>query len=316
MNDKPARKAGRASAADVARRRIEAEVYLDRHFPTSATWWARLRDGRMSATDLAEAVTAMMAEATTVEAPALDGDTDKRTINPEQAVARILQRVRGREVAIAQCHAELSALDAVRDAISQMLSAYQAKEKSDMAELIAAAAQRPSIDREVERRSIDMLRTGVARADVIRLKQNADKLWKRPYDWSGLSATKGRFQIRDLPASEGIEHERLPPSANVLHYFRDTAAFRAAVTGAGPNAFMDRVEAELADWITLHYPGTCTRKPEVMAKAWAALLMLGHPAMQESNRRVVVSLPSAWNPGRVMRIQSNDQPVGRGTATG
>jgi hypothetical protein len=151
---------------------------------------------------------------------------------------------------------------------------------------------------------------------VIRLKQNADKMWERPYDWSGLAATNGRFQIRDLPPGDGIEREALPPSSNFLHYCRDTAAFRAAVTGAEPNAVMDRVEAELADWLTLHYPGTAAREPAVMAKAWAALFMLDHRAMQDSDRRLIVSLPSAWNPGRVMRIQSTDQLSGSGMTTG
>ena len=108
----------------------------------------------------------------------------------------------------------------------------------------------------------------------------------------------------DLPASDGIERELLPPSSNVMHYCRNPAKFRDEVTGAEPDAFMDRVELELAEWITAHYPGPVVRRPEVMAKAWAAIIMLGHRAMQESDRRIVVSLPSAWNPGRVMRIQS------------
>lgn len=307
MDDTPARKPGRAYAADIARRRIEAEAYLDRHFPTSASWWARLRNGTMSASDLANAVTAMITEAKAVQAPALVGDQDKLTLNPEQAVACVLQRVRDRDVAIARCRAELSALDAARDAISQVLAAHESAGKSDIADMIAAAAQRPSIDREIERRAIDILRAGATRADVIRLKQNADKLWARPHNWAGLSDKSGRFQIRELPPSDGIEREALPPSANILHYCRDAAAFKAMVSVAAPNTIMDEVEAELADWITLHYPGATTRKPAVMAKAWAALMMLDHRAMQESDRRISVSLPSAWNPGLVMRIESVDQ---------
>ncbi|WP_375396447.1 hypothetical protein [uncultured Sphingomonas sp.] len=43
-----------------------------------------------------------------------------------------------------------------------------------------------------------------------------------------------------------------------------------------------------------------------MAKAWAALIMLDQRAMQESDRRLIVSLPSVWAPGRVMRIELQD----------
>lgn len=306
MSDINTRGPGRVHAADVARRRIEAEAYLGQHYPVSATWWARLRSGEMSIGDLNEAVAAMTAEAKSVQAPPLEGETDKFTLNPEQAVARILQRVRVREVAIAQGRAELSALDAVREAISQVILAHERAGKSDMADMVAAATQRPSIDREIERRAIDILGAGITRANVIRLKQNADKLWMRRHNWAGLSAKNGRFQIRELPPSDGVERELLPPGANIIDYCRDVAAFRAEVAGAEPDAIMKRIEAELADWITVHYPGSTTRKPAVMAKAWAALMMLDHSAMQESDRRISVSLPSAWSPGRVMRIESQD----------
>lgn len=316
MDHTSKRQRGRTQAAKVASRRIEAEAYLAEHFPVSATWWAQLRDGKMTATDLAEAVTAMMKEAPMVQAPMLCGDTDKSTVNPEQAVAHVLQRVRKHAIMIAQCQVELSALDTVRDAISQLLAVHQNAQQAGIADLIAAAAERPSIDREVERRSIEILSTGVTRANVIRLKQNADKLWKRPHDWSGLFKAIGRFQIRELPASNGVEHELLPPSATMMLYCRDANAFREAVSGAEPKAVMARVEAELADWITLHYPGPTPRNPVVLAKAWAALIMLGHRAMQENDRRLVVSLPSAWTPGRVMRIESNDQPNDSATTTG
>lgn len=306
MDDKPTRRVGRAYATDVARRRAEAEAYLSQHFPRSANLWAQLRSNKMSPSQLAEAIEFMVAEARTIQAPVLEGDRDKLTLNPEQAVALVLQRVGQREISIAQCRAELSALDAVRDAISQVIAAHQDAEKSDSVQMIAAAAQRPSVDREIERRNIDILLAGVGRSNVIRLKQVADKLWKDPHNWTGLPKVIGRFQIRELPASGGIEDELLPPSPNIMRYCKDASAFRTAVTNKAPDVFMDKVEAELDNWITVHYPGNRPRRPEVMAKAWAALIMLEHRAMQASQRRIIVLLPSVWTPGLVMQIKSDN----------
>jgi len=298
MDDTPSRSVGRAYATNVARRRAEAEAYLNQHFPTSASLWAP--------SQLAEAVESMMAEARSIQAPVLEGDRDKLTLNPEQAVALVLQRVGQREISIAQCRAELSALDAVRDAISQVIAAHQDAEKSDSVQMTAAAAQRPSVDREIERRTIDILRAGVGRSNVIRLKQVADKLWKDPHNWTGLPKVIGRFQIRELPASGGIENELLPPSPKILLYCKNAAAFLSAVTDAAPDVVMARVEAELDNWITVHYPGKLPRQSEVMAKAWAALIMREHGAMQASQRRIIVLLPSVWTPGLVMQIKSDN----------
>ena len=296
---------GRPHASNVANRRLEAEQYLATHFPRSAQLWAELRGNQLSPEKLADTIVQMIAEAKSAVSPETVVGNDQLKLNPEQAVARVLQRVGMREKAIAACQAELSALDMVRSAIRQILIAHQVAGKSDIAEITAAAAQRPTVDREVERRILDILRTGVSRAGVIRRKQNADKLWSMPWNWASLPGTVGRFIIMDQPPGGGIDRELLPPSANILHYLSDASAFQAQWSGATAAQFIKAAEEELTDWIRLHYPGPTVRQPAVMAAAWASLILIKDPAMEQSDRRIDVLMPSAWKPGRVMRIKSS-----------
>lgn len=297
---------GRANAADIARRRLEAGKYLEEHFPRSANLWTELRSNQLTPEKLVETVNAMIAEANSVKAPELPRSRDKMTLNPEQAVACVLKRIGDREEKIAGCRAELLALDCVRGAIEQLLAAYQDAARDDVAAIAAAAAQRPTVDREVERRTLDLLRTGVSRANLIRLKQNADKLWKRPHDWATVPNTVGRFTLSDRPPSSGIERELLPPSSNILHYCRDAKDFQQQAVAATPDRAMALAVSELADWITLHYPGGRVRQPAMMAEAWATLILLEDPAVQANKRNIDVLMPSPWKPGRVVRIKSED----------
>lgn len=296
---------GRACAQNVAHRRIQAEQYLVENFPRSATFWSQLRSNQLSTAEFANAVAQMIAEAKSADPTELVGERDKFTLNPEQAVARVLKRVAAREKMIVACQAELSALDTVRAAIEQVLAAHRDAGRVDTAEITAAAAQQPTMDREVTRRAFDILCAGVSRADVIREKQIADKLWSSPRNWASLPETTGRFTITDRPPSGGIDQELLPPSASIAHYFRDPSKLRDLRSGATAAQLIKATETELKTWILLHYPGPTARQPAVMAAAWASLILLSDPTFQQSDHQVDVLMPSVWKPGRVMRIRSN-----------
>jgi len=297
-------KRGRRQARDVAARRRLAQEYLHRHFPQSAAIFEQLRDGQMTTEQLTAAVVQMLHEAQSVSADDLDGETDAISTNPEQSLARALCQASATAAQLKTCHEAIAAVETLAVALKEEESRLQTRSLDDQRLMIAAAAQRPTIDREIEARAIDLLRSGSNRTDLARMKQSAARLWKNPATWDKLRRDYGPIHFHELNHSGSpISREVLPPSGKIESYLVDPHAVANQAESLTGSALANLYIEHLQRWIVECYDGPLPRESGALARAWLPLIMRSDERVWSSNLWENAQLPSAWTHGKIMQVQ-------------
>jgi hypothetical protein len=302
-------KRGRRQARDVAGRRRAAQEYLLRYFPRSAAIFDQLRDGQMTTEQLTTAVAQMLQEAQSVSAYEPDGETDATSTNPEQSLARALHHASVNAARLKICHEAIAAVDTLSVALKEEANRLQALALDDQRVMIAAAAQRPTIDREIEARAIDLLRSGANRADLARMKQNAARLWKKPTTWEGLHRAYGPIQFNELSHSGSpISREVLPPSGKIATYLLNPEAVAKQAESLTGNALARLYIEHIQRWIVECHDGPMPREPAALARAWLPLIMRSDERIWSADLWENAQLPSAWTSGKIMQVQRGATP--------
>lgn len=223
-------------------------------------------------------------------------------MNPEQSIARALAALGDLAASRLACKNLLAELDLARVSLAIEMGLIDNDEEHLRHELEAAVLTRPKIDREVEKRALEMERSGAKRANIIRDSQRADAAWARPYNWSQLPSVIGHLRISERPAPQTIAQELLPPVDDIAFYI-DVAAVPQMTEQLDDSRLQKWYIQQVLGWLSRNYPGPPDRGREVIAPAWTALLMRRDRLFQNHSDGQTFILPSAWTPGRVMHLE-------------